>query len=178
MKNIAFWSNQLGERGTEIAMYDYAYYNQTLLNNKSFIFYEINNGNNNLDVINKFTKQFKVTGVNDFSDVDEYLKKYNIDIIYIIKSGHNDGRLSKVAKNIIQCVFTCNEPHEDVYCTVSDWVKNNKRYNADINNILTLPHIVSLPEHKEDMREKLNIPNKAIVFGRHGGCNTFTPLKL
>lgn len=60
MKNIAFWSNQLGERGTEIAMYDYAYYNQTLLNNKSFIFYEINNGNNNLNVINKFSKQFKV----------------------------------------------------------------------------------------------------------------------
>lgn len=26
MINIAFWSNQLGERGTEIAMYDYAYY--------------------------------------------------------------------------------------------------------------------------------------------------------
>ena len=31
MINIAFWSNQLGERGTEIAMYDYAYYNQTIL---------------------------------------------------------------------------------------------------------------------------------------------------
>ena len=173
MKNIAFWSNQLGERGTEIAMYDYAYYNQTLLNNKSFIFYEINNGNNNLNVINKFDKQFKVIGVNEFNDVDNYLKLYNIDIIYIIKSGHNDGRLSKVAKNIIHCVFTCNEPHGDVYCTVSDWVKNNKRYDVDINNILTLPHIVSLPEHKKDMREELNIPKNAIVFGRHGGNNTF-----
>lgn len=173
MKNIAFWSNQLGERGTEIAMYDYAYYNQTLLNNKSFIFYEINNGNNNLNVINKFAKQFKVIGVNEFNDVDKYLKLYNIDIIYIIKSGHNDGRLSKVAKNIIHCVFTCNEPHGDVCCTVSEWVKNNKRYNANINNILTLPHIVSLPEHNEDMREELNIPKNAIVFGRHGGNNTF-----
>lgn len=173
MKNIAFWSNQLGERGTEIAMYDYAYYNQTLLNNKSFIFYENNNGNNNLNVINKFSKHFKVIGVNDFKDVDEYLKSNNIDIIYIIKSGHNDGRLSKVAKNIIHCVFTCNEPHGEVYCAVSDWVKNNKRYNVHINNVLTLPHIVTLPEHNENMRKELNIPNNAIVFGRHGGYDTF-----
>ena len=115
MKNIAFWSNQLGERGTEIAMYDYAYYNQTLLNNKSFIFYEINNGNNNLNVINKFAKQFKVIGVNEFNDVDEYLNIYNIDIIYIIKSGHNDGRLSKVVKKILFIAFLHAMNHMEMY---------------------------------------------------------------
>ena len=60
MINIAFWSNQLGERGTEIAMYDYAYYNQTILKNKSYIFYEKNNENNNVDVINKFARNFHI----------------------------------------------------------------------------------------------------------------------
>ena len=36
-KRIAFLSNKLTLRGTEIAMYDYADYNETLLNNKSII---------------------------------------------------------------------------------------------------------------------------------------------
>tara|TARA_B110000483_G_scaffold184963_1_gene218784 strand:+ start:1391 stop:2353 length:963 start_codon:yes stop_codon:yes gene_type:complete len=173
MINIAFWSNQLGERGTEIAMYDYAYYNQTILKNKSYIFYEKNNENNNTEVINKFARYFQVVGVDDFSNVDNYLIDNKINIIYIIKSGHNDGRLSNVAKNIIHCVFTCNEPHGDVYCAVSDWVKNNKRECVDIKYILTLPHIVSLPEHNNNMRNELNIPDSAKVFGRHGGYNTF-----
>ena len=173
MINIAFWSNQLGERGTEIAMYDYAYYNQTILKNKSYIFYEKNNENNNVKVINKFSRYFQIVGVDNFSNVDNYLIENNIKTIYIIKSGHNDGRLSNVAKNIIHCVFTCNEPHGDVYCTVSDWVKNNKRGNINANEILTLPHIVSLPEHNKNMREELNIPFNAKVFGRHGGYNTF-----
>lgn len=173
MINIAFWSNQLCERGTEIAMYDYAYYNQTILKNKSYIFYEKNNENNNAGVINKFARYFQIVGVDNFSNVDNYLIENNIKIIYIIKSGHNDGRLSNVAKNIIHCVFTCNEPHGDVYCAVSDWVKNNKRGNINANKILTLPHIVSLPYHNKNMREELNIPVDAKVFGRHGGYNTF-----
>lgn len=164
---IAFWSNQLCERGTEIAMYDYAYYNKTLLNNESIIFYEKNNKNNNIEVIKKFEKHFQVIGVNNFKDVDDILKEQNINIIYIIKSGLNDGKLSKYAKNIVHCVFTCNEPHGEIYCAVSDWVK---KYNRDI---VTLPHIVSLPYHEENMREELNIPMNAKVFGRHGGYDTF-----
>lgn len=38
--NIAFWDNCLCERGTTTSLYDYAYYNQTLLGNKSYIFYD------------------------------------------------------------------------------------------------------------------------------------------
>ena len=43
MKKVAFWTNQLCERGTEIGMYNYAHFNEIILNNKSFIFYERNN---------------------------------------------------------------------------------------------------------------------------------------
>lgn len=164
---IAFWSNQLCERGTEIAMYDYAYYNKILLNYESIIFYEKNNKNNNIKVIKKFEKHFQVIGVDNFQDVDDILKQLDINIIYIIKSGSNDGKLSKYAKNIVHCVFTCNEPHGDIYCAVSDWVKRNNK------DIITLPHIVSLPYHEETMRKELNIPINAKVFGRHGGYDTF-----
>ena len=37
--NIAFWDNGLCERGTTTALFDYAFYNQKILNNKSYIFY-------------------------------------------------------------------------------------------------------------------------------------------
>jgi hypothetical protein len=56
MKTIAFWDNCLCERGTTVALFDYAYYNQTFLHNKSIILY--NNkliDRNNNDVIEKFT---------------------------------------------------------------------------------------------------------------------------
>ena len=35
MKTVAFLSNKLTLRGTEVAIYDYAHYNETLLGNKS-----------------------------------------------------------------------------------------------------------------------------------------------
>jgi hypothetical protein len=36
VKYIGFLSNKLTLRGTEIAMYDYADYNETILNNRSY----------------------------------------------------------------------------------------------------------------------------------------------
>lgn len=167
MINIAFWSNQLCERGTEVALYDYAFYNQSILKNKSFVFYDKNNKNNKDEVIQKFKKEFVVFGVNTFDDVDAILLSQNIKIIYIIKAGFNDGIISKVAKNIIHCVFNCFEPHGDVYCSISNWVNGNN------GKFKVLPHIVHLPEHNEDMRSYLNIPKDSIVIGRHGGFDTF-----
>lgn len=37
MKTVAFLSNKLTLRGTEVAIYDYAHYNETLLGNHSII---------------------------------------------------------------------------------------------------------------------------------------------
>ena len=88
---IAFWDNQLCERGTTVALFDYAYYNQTLLNNQSFIFYEKSNPENNPEVVSKFSKLFPLFPVNNFSDVDDVLKENGITHIYIIKKGSTGG---------------------------------------------------------------------------------------
>ena len=37
VKNIGFFIRHFTERGTEVAIYDYAHYNEKILNNKSFI---------------------------------------------------------------------------------------------------------------------------------------------
>jgi len=167
--NIAFWTPQLCERGTSISLYDYAYYNQILLNNKSFIFYEKNNQNNNLQVINKFNKQFIVNPLINFEETEHYINKYDITHIYIIKYGLNDLQLSKIAKNCIHCVFDCGQPHGEIYTSISNKVFN---YN---NNIKVVPHMINLPNHPDEynMREELNIPKNAVIFGGYGGKYSF-----
>jgi hypothetical protein len=168
MKIIAFWSNQLCERGTEIAMFDYAYYNQILLGNKSIILYNMHNRNNSLEVIEKFKKEFPVFGVPDFKFVDQILLEQKCDILYDIKYGNNDGQISKVCKTVIHCVFVCEQiPHGDVYASIGPLVAgNNGKYPV-------VPHIVNLPNSELNMRKELNIPKNAVVFGRHGGKETF-----
>ncbi|ANS04308.1 hypothetical protein [uncultured Mediterranean phage] len=166
-RNIAFWDNQLCERGTTTSLFDYAYYNEKLLGNKSYIFYEKNNPENKCKIIEKFKKHFVVHGTDDFKEVDEYLVKYNISHIYIIKYGKLDTRISKVAKNCINCVFDCNEPHGEVYSSIAPWVKGND------NKYPVVPHMINLPKHNRNMRNKLNIPRDAIVFGGYGGRRQF-----
>ena len=164
--NIAFWDNQLNERGTTVALYDYAYYNQTIFTNKSFIFY--NNNNENIsEIVNKFKKEFTVYGVNNFNDVDKILVNLNISHIYIIKHGVKDNIVSSVAKNLIHCVFTCNEPHGDIYASISPQVEGND------GKYPVVPHMINLPSHNKNMREKLNIPESATVFGGYGGKHCF-----
>ena len=75
--NIAFWDNCLCERGTTISLYDYAYYNQTLLGNKSYIFYDKKSRETTERVVNKFKTQFTVHETDDFKEVDDCLIKYN-----------------------------------------------------------------------------------------------------
>ena len=116
--NIAFWDNQLCERGTTVSLYDYAFYNQTILGNKSYIFYDKNNKENKEKIIQKFKKYFTVHETDNFKEVDSYLLKYNIKYIYIQKAGNIDSRLSRVAKNCIHCVFNCHQPHGNIYSSI------------------------------------------------------------
>ena len=168
MKNIAFWNNQLCERGTTISLFDYAHHNESILKNKSFIFYDKTSQYNKQKVIDKFNKRFdNVIGVESFKEVDIHIKKLNISHIYIIKSGCNDGKVSKIAKNCIHCVFEANEPHGDVYATIAPNVKyNDGKYSV-------VPHMINLPKHSRNLRKKLNIPDNAIVFGGYGGKDQF-----
>ena len=165
--NIAFWDNALCERGTTNGLFNYAYYNETILNNKSFIFYDKNHRENKKLVIEKFKKHFTVNETNNFKEVDDFLLKFNITHIFIIKGGERNNRLSTVAKNCIQCVFHCNQPHGEIYCSISPWVKgNNSKYPV-------IPRIITLPDNNNDLRSKLNIPNTSIVFGSYGGKTSF-----
>jgi|TARA_Y100000992_G_scaffold299504_1_gene266405 glycosyltransferase involved in cell wall biosynthesis len=163
---IAFFADHLGERGTEVALFDYAYYNQKILNNKSIVIYKTNSVNNK-NIIKKFRENFEfLFHVNNFSEVDPILTENNVSHIYYIRSGQIDNRLSKVAINCSHGVFAC-QPHGDIYASISPSVSG---YNKKTP---VVPHMISLPKHDRNMRNKLNIPEEAIVFGGYGGSCRF-----
>ena len=163
--NILFHSNQLGIRGTEIALYDMAHYTEKLLGHTSYV---VAPSNSDVTAIEKFTKRFgdRVHLYNDFNELEEYCKHYSITHAYFIKGGFADGKLIPGVKSFIHCVFDCSQPHGDVYAPVSEWL--GQKFGVDY-----LPHIVSLPDVKYDYREHLGIPKDAVVFGRYGGYDQF-----
>ena len=167
MVKIAFWDNILGERGTTVALYDYAYYNQSILNNTSIILYDSTDTRNNQNVVEKFKKQFVVYGTTHFDQVDKILLDTKCDIFYIIKYGTNDHKVSKIIRTVVHCVFSCAEPHGNIYSAISSIVPhNNGKYPI-------VPHMINLPDHDRNMRSQLKIPTGAIVYGRHGGYDQF-----
>ena len=166
MKKIAFWDNFLGERGTTVALYDYAYYNEKILKNKSFVFNNITNVTVD-EVVTKFKRVLTVVDVKSFKEAEDFIETEKIDILYVIKSGERDDRVTKKCKTVIHCVFNCFQPHGNVYSSIAPWVEgNNGKYPH-------VPHMISLPHQEEDLRKKLGIPEKSIVFGRHGGPDGF-----
>jgi hypothetical protein len=169
-KRIAFYSNQLGERGTEIALYDYAYYNETLLNNKSIIIYNKNHPWNNEHAIKKFKNKFEVFGISsdaNAAEIDNILFLEKCDIIYMILYG-TPIQVPIEAKVCIHCVFFCmDKPFGHVYSSIAPWVKNNN------NRYPVVPHMINLPDNNDDMREELGIPSSAVVYARYGGLDEF-----
>lgn len=167
MKKIAFHSNQLGIRGTEVAMYQYAKYNEEILGNKSVI---VSFPNRDHGAIEKFKNRFEVV-LMEWWEYESYLTKNNFDFIYLIKMGINDGYCLQTIPSLIHAVFRFNEPHGHKYFYVSDWLAKDQGYNPETHS---LPHICEkLPDAEYNFRQKQNIPESARVFGCYGGSTEF-----
>jgi hypothetical protein len=178
MKIIAFNVNNWSFRGTETAIYDYAYYNECILNNKSIIVYpkfKTHKHLDNTDIFKKFTKQFECIEYNnipnqEYVDLTNILHNKKCTHLYFIKYGTKDNIYIPNIIIINHCVYTTNEPHGDIYGAVSDTVATNNTHNIKYP---VVPHIITQDSTTDDLRKILNIPQDAIVFGRHGGSDTF-----
>lgn len=167
MKKIAFHSNQLGIRGTEVAMYQYAKYNEEILGNKSVI---VSFPNRDHGAIEKFRNRFEVV-LMEWWEYETYLTQNNFDYLYLIKMGTNDGYCIQTIPCLIHAVFRFNDPHGHKYFYVSDWLAKDQGYDPET---YSLPHICEkLPEAEYNFREKHNIPENARVFGCYGGSTEF-----
>lgn len=169
--NILFHTNQIDVRGTCNALFYYALYNQIILNNKSYII-TLNQNQHKSDEIAlaHFQKNFVILYYNDLESLESCIDNLGIDIVYYISYGkRSDTIMSSKVKNVIHCVFDMSEPFGDVYAGVS------KALAAKFNKTLYVPHIIGLYPSNEsnNLRDLYKIPTDAIVFGRHGGTDTF-----
>lgn len=175
-KRVGFYVRHLSIRGTEAATYDYADCNETLLGNESFIFLvdEMKAFKNSADfpmsVREKFQNRFKKNFYEcaNFEEVESIILKEHIDVLYNQKYGVPDEHQSKICKNAVHAVFTLGV-HGDVFAAISEWLSQQDPPCY----VPFVPYMVRLDDTLETLHSELNIPHDAIVFGRHGGYNTF-----
>ena len=165
---IAFHSNQLGFRGTEVSLYNYALYNEQVLGNESVI---ITFEHANLEAKEKFSTRFE-TLVEPWSKYEEILKNKHVDYLYMQKAGWNDGYSLNNIPTLIHCVFRGYQPHGYRHAFISDYLAEVENYNP---NLFSVPYLVNtLSKASFSLREELKIPNNHVVLGYHGGENQFS----
>jgi hypothetical protein len=173
---LGFHTKQLTERGTEIALFDYALAAQELLGHESRVFVPADTPKLMPEVRRRFAEHFEVIPYGAPSDI-------RCDALYVIKRGF-PGRITNGTPELVHAFHDASHPHGHRFATVSEWVSHTAAWNLRLprGHRLTIrkprkpavvPHIVTLPDVDEDLREQLGIPADAVVFGRHGGEGTF-----
>lgn len=168
-RTIAFHSNQLSLRGTEVAMYDYADYFERLYKGRSIVVTPKESAGHDVRAAQRFSKRFPLMPYSSREELDEILRREKAALLYTIKAGFDDGLRVTSCPNLVHAVFPHFEPHGDVYAYVSKWLSNEMTKGERP----FIPHIVSLPPTDGHLRTQLNIPQDALVLGRHGGLETF-----
>lgn len=165
---IAFQTNQITVRGDAVAVYDYAHFNETLLNNESIILTKRNHTFPHEQVaLDKFHNRFNMIFYDSWREEGErILKENNVDILYAIKGPPCEVE-SKNIKTCIHGMFTLSETQGHTFAYISEYLTKG-------NNHSYVPHMVNLDTSiKDDFRDALGIPKDATVIGRHGGATTF-----
>tara|TARA_B110000977_G_C11045009_1_gene480213 strand:+ start:95 stop:1927 length:1833 start_codon:yes stop_codon:yes gene_type:complete len=179
-QNFGFFIRHFTERGTEVAIYDYAHYNEKILQNKSYIIHFSDNAQKKYGFPDikvsfpKFNSRFEMIEINDITDMKLVIEKYKLDFFYTLTHGGpdiyqlNNNNIWGNCKTIKHCVFdtTCNEGN--YYLSISNHLNQKNK-----TNIPVIPHIVDLPNTDTNLRNELNIPDDAIVLGRYGGFHQF-----
>lgn len=171
MTKIAFYANHLTERGTAVALFDYAAHNRALLGNESIVLYDRTFAGNNLKVVEKFKAAFDLIPCDSFAEADARIKSEHCDLMYVLKAGKRDGLISKTVPTMVHSVFSASvrQIHGASYAYVSQWLSDH----CTQGRVPWVPHMVSIGDTDDDLREALKIPEDAIVFGCYGGRDSF-----
>ena len=168
---IAFYANNMTERGTGVALFDYARHNRDLLGNETLVLYDRTFPGNNPSVIERFEAEFDVIPCRGFAEADAHVGKEDCDLTYVLKAGKRDDLVSRVVPTMVHAVFaaTVRHVHGASYAYVSEWLSAH----CSGGHVPWVPHMVEIGETDEDMRSALGIPADALVFGCYGGRTSF-----
>jgi hypothetical protein len=176
ISTLCFSVGELSERGTNVALYDYADYTETILHKKSIIFFHGSPALATSNVFKKFQNRFKTVQYESGNHFLLQLVKEKCDFLYVIKSGEKNSYpvMSDFTPEVVpvgfHAVFTW-EPHGSSYAAISEDV-------VQYSSLPVVPHIVrpvdtNAYQNAKDLRKELNIPQSAFVLCRHGGMETF-----
>jgi hypothetical protein len=171
---IAFADNFMTRRGSTVALYDFAHYNETILGNKSIILIP-RHPMNDEGVIEKFRKRFEVFE-HDHGNIDQadtIIKEQSVDAFYLMKGCYSEFK-SRIVPNLVHMLFINDTTHYhgDRFAFISDWLSNlcKQRYGLEKDSV---PWMINIQDTDTDLRAELNIPADAFVFGYHGGEDCF-----
>ena len=170
MLKVGFYLRELNFRGIANSVFIYAKNNQTILKNKSIIFYNSTALDNRSEAIKEFKKKFKTIKVSSLSQLEKINKNLKLDYVYFQRDGAKDELVNN-SKNIIHVVFPQNpfQYHGSNYAFISKWLSKT----CSNNKFPFAPLPVQLLKNNQNLRNKLNIPKNAKVFGYHGGETSF-----
>jgi hypothetical protein len=166
---IAFHSGYLGYRGTEVALIDYAWGSREILGHAPFFLLPWRNESESHPVVAAMRAVAPVRFYRGPDEREGILREEKADFFYCIKNGFNDGVFSPQVTTGVHAIFRESEFHGDIYAYVSPWLSEVMSYG----HAAWVPHMVRLAEGGESLRRVLGIPAGAVVFGRHGGEDSF-----
>ena len=168
---IAFHSNQLSVTGTEVALFDYAHYNETLLGHRSVVMYHRHNPNNHADALAKFSNRFEVVAYDHLTELDSALASFQGQMLYAIKAGKRDGVVSQRVPTMVHAVFPTapRQAHGDDV----GHGRNCVRGALSTQPLRDIGIGTPMPDVEDDLRAELNIPDSALVLGCYGGERSF-----
>lgn len=174
---LGFHSKQLTDRGTEVALFDYALAAKELLGHDVRVYVPADSTNIVPEVRRRFEEHFELV-------LYTTPKSISCDALYVIKRGH-PGRITDSVPELNHAFEYVSEPHGHRFAAISEWLARNamRPLRLPRGRVVKLPRlkkpdvvplIVTLPDVRDDFRAELGIPDEAIVFGRHGGVGTFS----
>ncbi|WP_150525415.1 glycosyltransferase family 4 protein [Roseibium sediminis] len=164
---IGFDADAINERGTSVALYDYAKGVQEFLGHEAVVFYCPQRSVP--DVVDKFAANLTLVPFEDRAELPELSAPHDLDFCYYITDGRRRVLPVTARRSGVHAVFRHFEPHGDVYAYVSSWLSDWMTGGQ----APAVPHIVTMPEPEGDMRAELGIPAAAFVAGRYGGFDQF-----
>jgi hypothetical protein len=168
---IGFFVQEMNFRGITNSIFEYAYYNETILKNKSYIFfYKLSKSNKN-EVITKFKKVFDTYGINKFETIKKFNNRIKLDFIYHQVGKADDLDFSYTPQSMVHLVFPQNiyKIRENIFFFISNWLSKE----CSNSKIPHLPYIVNYYKDKKNLRKELGIKSNDTVFGCHGGESSF-----
>ncbi len=178
--NVGFFVRQFTERGTEVAIYDYAKYNEDMLHHHSYIICFTQETQKKFNFTterpsyDKFKARFTILEINHIHDMKYIIQQYQLSFFYTLTHGgrdiysFEDKQLWGNCKTIKHCVFDTTYPEGDYYISIGNSVNHTYRTHCTV-----IPHMVDLPDVDGHLRDTFHIPSDSIVYGRYGGFHEF-----